>query len=67
MSVIGNFEVDNVNADQEKGITTVLSYLAKKYGINTAKKVAGHRECKNTADCLTTDFDTEGLVGHRDV
>lgn len=66
MSVIGNFEVDNVNVDQEKGIRQALSYFTKKFGINVAAQVYSHRECKGAATCLTEDTLGPSLIGHRD-
>jgi len=67
VSVIGNFEADNVNADQEAGIKTVLQSLSKKYGIDFSKTSYSHRECKGNATCEVEDYETPNLVGHRDV
>lgn len=67
VSVIGNFEVDNVNADQEAGIKAVLQSLSKKYGIDFSKTSYSHRECKGSATCEVEDYETPNLVGHRDV
>lgn len=67
VSVIGNFEVDNVNSDQEAGVKSILQSLSKKYGIDFSKTSFSHRECKSSAGCDVEDYQTPNLVGHRDV
>lgn len=67
VSVIGNFEVDNLNADQEAGVRTALQALSKKYGIDYSKTSYSHRECKSSASCDVEDYETPNLVGHREV
>ena len=66
VSVIGNFSKENVNRDQEAGLQTFLSYLVKRYGIDMNASITAHRECKKD-DCLTEDYATPAIVGHRDV
>ncbi|MDQ1344290.1 MAG: hypothetical protein QG650_1010 [Patescibacteria group bacterium] len=67
VSVIGNFEVDNLNAEQEAGVRSVLQALSKRYGIDFSKTSSAHRECKKSAGCDVEDYETPNLVGHRDV
>lgn len=64
--MIGNFEVDNLNSDQEAGVRSILQTLSKRYGIDFSKKSYAHRECK-TDNCDVEDYLTDNLVGHRDV
>jgi hypothetical protein len=66
VSVIGNFEVDNLNADQERGLKTALELLAKKYGIDYSKTSYSHKECLRGKDCVIGDSVTPNLIGHRD-
>lgn len=67
VSVIGNFEVDNLNSDQEAGVKSILQSLSKKYGIDFSKTSYSHRECKSSASCDSEDYETANLVGHKDV
>ncbi len=67
VSVIGNFEVEHLNADQERGLKSVLETLSKKYGVDFSKTSFSHRECKKGGDCVMDDYETKNLVGHRDV
>lgn len=67
VSVIGNFEVDNLNVDQEAGVKSILQSLSKKYGIDFTKTSYSHRECKSSASCDAEDYETANLVGHKDV
>ena len=67
MSVIGNFEVDNVLREQKAALTLALGGLARKYGIDVNTSLMGHKACKVDEVCSTNDSLTLGIVGHRDV
>lgn len=66
VSVMGNFMTDAVVAEQEQAVKNIVEYLSKKYGIDIHKTSIGHRECKKDG-CLTDDFATPNLTGHREV
>lgn len=67
VSVMGNFEANTPNSDQDNGITAAIQWLTKKYGIDINKTSIGHKECKNTTSCLLSDYTVPNLIGHRDV
>lgn len=67
ISVIGNFEVDAIVKEQQQSIGEFMVVLSKKYGIDTNVSRTGHKACKVDEECLTRDFDTTSLVGHRDI
>lgn len=46
LSIIGNFDVDHLNIDQERGLNSAIESLSKKYGIDFSKTSFAHRECK---------------------
>ena len=67
--MIGNFEADHLNSDQEAGIKNIIQSLSLKYGIDLSKTSPSHKECKGDKanTCLFDDAMTSNLVGHRDV
>lgn len=65
--MIGNFENETVNRDQEAGLKSIIKQLSLKYGIDLSKNSPSHKECKGTDTCLFNDSNTPNLVGHRDV
>lgn len=67
VSVIGNFEKDVLVKEQQAAIGKLLSALAAKYGIDTNAKRAGHKACGVSEECMSRDFEIQGIVGHRDV
>lgn len=64
---MGNFDGVGIVKEQKESILKTLSFLAKKYGIDTGKEADGHKACKVGQECATVDFKTTSLVGHRDV
>lgn len=66
VSVMGNFMTDAVVAEQEQAVKGIIEYLSVKYGIDIHKTSIGHKECKKDG-CLTEDFASPNLSGHRDV
>lgn len=66
VSVMGNFMVDSVVAEQEQAVKDAIEYLSKKYGIDIHKTSIGHKECKDDS-CLLSDFSVPNLTGHREI
>jgi hypothetical protein len=66
VSVMGNFMIDSVVAEQEQAVKNVIEHLSKKYGIDIHRTSMGHKECKKN-DCLLEDFKTPNLIGHKEV
>lgn len=67
VSVIGNFEVDNLNSDQLSGVKKILEALSEKYGIDFSKTSFAHRECPSSKNCDVESYSTQNLIGHKDV
>ncbi|MDD2486820.1 MAG: N-acetylmuramoyl-L-alanine amidase [Candidatus Gracilibacteria bacterium] len=68
VSVIGNFQVNQLPYSQRTGIDSSIEYLEKKYGIDINKTSMGHKECSESdTTCLLKDFTVFNLSGHRDV
>jgi hypothetical protein len=67
VSVIGNFEVDNLNSDQLSGVKNILQDLSKKYGIDFSRTSFAHRECSSSKNCDVESYSTQNLIGHKDV
>jgi hypothetical protein len=64
---MGNFEKYNLNADQENGLKSAISYIAAKYGITLSRDVESVRACKS-GDCrIINTHTTKSLIGHRDL
>lgn len=66
VSVMGNFMVDSVVAEQEEAVKRIVEFLSKKYGIDIHKTSTGHKECSKNG-CIINDFATSNLTGHREV
>ena len=66
ISVIGNFEWQNLNRDQESWLLKTLNFFVEKYGIDVYKIVTGHKPCKSSA-CVFDDVNISALSWHRDV
>jgi hypothetical protein len=67
VSMIGNFEQYSVNADQLKGLKSIVKALALHYGIDLAGTMSTHVECVSGQDCLLRDQTSTRLTGHRDI
>lgn len=67
VSMIGNFEQYQVNADQLKGLKGIVKALAEHYGIDLSGTMSTHVECLGSQDCLLRDQTSTRLTGHRDV
>ncbi|MCK9272608.1 N-acetylmuramoyl-L-alanine amidase [Candidatus Gracilibacteria bacterium] len=66
ISVLGNFEKNQISQVQKNGIEEAVQFLAKKYGIDVNKTSIGHKEC-STNDCLLKDYEVPNLIGHKDI
>ena len=67
VSVMGNFETSPLLEDQKASVKNMVAFLREKYGITVTGLSDAHKECPKNGDCLIHDFQTDNLVGHRDV
>ena len=66
ISVIGNFEWQHLNRDQEAWLMTILRHVIEKYGIDVNKTITGYKPCKSDA-CVFDEVSVSALAWHRDV
>ncbi len=67
VSVLGNYDLHHLNADQMQGLLGILLGLAQHYGIDLSDTTYAHKLCISGEECLIHDFEGARLVGHRDV
>lgn len=66
ISVMWNFENEQIPDVQKKWIEAAIEKMSKKYWIDVNKTSISHKECKNDDTCLLTDYQTPNLSWHKD-
>lgn len=66
ISVLWNFEKNQISPAQKAAVEEATQYLAKKYWIDVNKTSIWHKEC-NTSDCLLKNYEVPNLIWHKDV
>lgn len=66
ISVIWNFQNNNITAIQKNWVDRAIWIMSQKYWIDLNKTSISHRECASTENCLLKDFYSANLIWHRD-